>query len=270
MNALTITQLRQWAKKNNFADEWWYCLNGEVKPTKVKIGDIEREGTIQVMNVAAQECGQGEWCLFRYPGFKTDEEIREAEEKRRKQIEPSEKQKIALEFMGHPTEGVTKQRAFELIEQYFQSDSYDGMIEGRDYAEYKWSQRHRIYSSREILWEQFSRLQCVTHEVRASVADSRRDKLLELALERGVDEHSLANFLRQQDPSLFVATSTRRIKQNEAEIWREVSEGMRREERGRGRPEVRATLPKKRGGCFSLILFAGIFVAALAGLVIFR
>lgn len=274
MRVLKITELRKWAKENNLPDEWWFCVNGDVKPAMAKIGDIERDGTIQVMNVAAQGGELEEWFLFRYPGFKTEEEIQEAEEKKRKRNEPTEKQKVALEFMGHPTEGVTKLEASDLIEKYFRSDTYDTFIEGPKYADYKWSQRHRIFSPRQILREQFSRLQNTSYEVRLSVSDSRRDKLLDLAHEQGIDEYSLAEFLRQQDPKLFVADSTRRKKQNEAAIWREVSEEMRLEEqtnaRRRGTARVSARVPKKRGGCFSLIVCAGLAIAAFVNLLFFQ
>lgn len=274
MKTLKITELRRWAKENNLPDEWWYCVNGDVKPEMAKIGEIERDGTIQVMNVAAQGCELEEWFLFRYPGFRTEEEIQDAEEKKRKRNEATEKQKVALEFMGHPTEGVTKLEASELIEKYFRSDTYDSFIEGPKYADYKWSQRPRIFSPRQILREQFSRLQNISYEVRQSVSDSRRDKLLDLAHEQGIDEYSLAEFLRQQDPKLFVADSTRRKKQNEAAIWQEVSEQMRIEEqtdaRRRGPARVSTGVTEKPDGCFSLIVCAGLAIAGFVDLLFFQ
>lgn len=224
--SLKISEIAQLAFENDLPDEWWISINGEVMPSTSTIHKVARHGEVHVMNAAKHSSGNGEWILFCYPGFKSQEQLAMAEERKRLRSLATQKQKVALEFIGTKTKGVTISEASKIIEAFFRSEKYDSMYHGPKYREYKWSQRHRIYSREEILSELFNRLQEVTCEIRSNVAESKRDKLLKRAIDQGVNEAQFANFLKNEDPKLFVTEETRQRKLDEIRFYSEVGAQM--------------------------------------------
>ena len=66
------------AKVNDWSDQWRYSINGTIANEPVKIVEVPREGTVLVSNANNPDTAEAAWICFRYPGYKTPEEIAEA------------------------------------------------------------------------------------------------------------------------------------------------------------------------------------------------
>jgi hypothetical protein len=86
MIILNLTKLRAVAKMNGWSDQWRYSINGTIATEPVKIVEVPREGTVLVSNANNPDTSEAAWICLRYPGYKTPEEIAEAEEARRRLI----------------------------------------------------------------------------------------------------------------------------------------------------------------------------------------
>ncbi len=84
MIILNLTKLRAVAKVNDWSDQWRYSINGTIAKEPVKIGEVRREGTVLVSNANNPDTSEAAWICFRYPGYKTLEEIAAAEEAKRR------------------------------------------------------------------------------------------------------------------------------------------------------------------------------------------
>ncbi len=84
MIILNLTKLRAVAMVNGWSDQWRYSINGTIATEPVKIVEVPREGTVFVSNANNPDTAEAAWICFRYPGYKTPEEIAEAEEARRR------------------------------------------------------------------------------------------------------------------------------------------------------------------------------------------
>lgn len=221
MKTLNVNQLREWAKGNGFKDSWWFSQNGTVSMAAEKLAQVPKDGTVHVLNADARGTDSEEWICFRYPGYKTPEEIAEATERRRQANALTEKQKVALEFMGHPTENLSKAEASDLLDKGFNAPGF----QSEAYDAFKWERRNRIYSKAEILSILFERAQ--SSGMRIQIAEAKKKKAIEEALSEGIGEEGFLPYLTTRFPEFFVSEATQRRKEAErqrnADVWRDMS-----------------------------------------------
>lgn len=124
----------------------------------------------------------------------------------------SEKQKVALEFLGHSTEGLTREDASALLDAGFHSPDFDSA----GYEEFIWQQRHRLYSPRQILEQKLRRLQNKEFLVSERLSSALVNQALEQAKAEGINEDMLFEFIKARFPKAILADSTRRKKLSEA------------------------------------------------------
>lgn len=232
MEIRNLTELREWAKAHGFADSWWYSVNGTVSGESVKLSKIPREGTIHILSADSRGTEFESWHCFRYPGYKTPEEVVEQLERNRKKLEPTEKQKVALEFFGKQRNGFTKMEASQYLDEAFNSPSFDSMA----YREYKWSQRHRIYNDAEIFAELLERMQFTDFLIRESIAEGTKKAILTRAFTEGIPEADFQNFVMASYPKLVLSDSTRKRKQADSAAWDEAWQGLKEWEKNQEKP----------------------------------
>jgi hypothetical protein len=236
MKIRNSTELRDWAGANGFADSWWYSVNGTVSGKSEKLSKIPKEGTVHILNADSRETDSEEWFCFRYSGYKTAEEVGEELDRKRQATQLTKKQKVALEFMGHPTAGLSKGEASRLLDIGFDSLGFDTQA----FESFKWERRQEAYSLAEILSILFERAQFIDGILRDQIADEKKRFAVEEAISAGVNEGSFIPYLRAKHPEFFVTDATRRRKQNahqqRSELWEGFSE--------HGEPEERIAVPR--------------------------
>ncbi len=218
MTILNTTALRQYAKESEYRDLWWFCINEVVSQEAVPLRLIPKEATILVLNDDAKNQGKEEWFVFRYPGYKTEEEIVSIALKEKLAREPSAKQKVALEFFGRDSSRISREEASALLDKFFESDyNYDA------YNEFKWKNRARLWNRQEILAEAFRRLQTKAFKVREKIAEAKVSAILNDANQRDVDEINLLAFIESNYPEALLGGSSAAKKKREQAYYSEFS-----------------------------------------------
>ena len=251
MKILRITDLRNWAKENGYSDSWYYSIDGSIPTEKVKIGQVPREGNVNVLNADIKDPSEDDWIRFRYPDYETPDEIKEREEKIRIANLPSPAQIVALEFFGQKTEGIDRDQASDLLDDQFKKP-YD--LE--KYRDYKWKNRHRIWEGKDLLVEWLRRFQDQEFYIRESVPGDKIFRIAEEAHNQGITETRLLEYLKNNHPSIFLAESTRKKKLNESNWGKSPSNYS-------SKPEPVRTSQSSNSGClgvFVLFLLPAILV----------
>ncbi len=222
MEILNMTSLRRWAKDNGLKGEWWYSVNGKPAEGPTAIAKVPRTGKVIVMHAAAKGTEKEKWFWYRYPGYESPEEYKA-------RTEPTEKQKVALEFFGKRHVGLTKDQASELLDKLFDRDP-----DYVKYREHKWKNRYRMWKGKELLTEKFRRMQSVTGEVSERVAEDKKWKLVEEGSAAGLNDVEFEQHLRKNHPGIFVSETTRKRKVRERARLSEWMEDHRTNDQKRG------------------------------------
>lgn len=214
MKILRITDLRKWAKENGYSDSWYYSIDGAIPTEKVKIGQVPRDGNVNVLNADIQNPSEEDWIRFRYPDYETPEEIKEREERERRARAPWPDQVADLEFFGIDSEGVDKDQASELLRPHRRKMRDEGRYD--ELKEYRWKVRHKIYEGAELFYEWMIRFRDVEFYLRESFSEEKMRTVAEQAHQQGIEEKNFLNYLRQNHPQVLLAESTRKKKISEA------------------------------------------------------
>lgn len=70
MRTLKITALRLLLEEQEYPDEWWVCIDGNVNSATHCISGVEATGEVLLMNAAVRGTNKEEWIRFDYPNKK--------------------------------------------------------------------------------------------------------------------------------------------------------------------------------------------------------
>lgn len=278
MKILRVTELREWAKEKGFPDSWWFSVDGTVSTEPAKLSNVPKAGAVHVMNASCLGTADEEWIWFRYSGYKTPEEIAEANaptDRQREQLARfgrtsegltkkeasdllsqlfeyslTESQKVALEFFGYNSEEISKKEASAILDRGFKN------CDSEAYRRFQWQNRHRLWDQREILRKVFDG----EVSIRERVPAPKKFRAIDDALANGIDEDNFIPFLQSNYPEIFLADSTVRRKRADQRRWDE----MRREIASEGPASGRGKA--KRSGC--LVGISGLLLGVLVWLVV--
>jgi hypothetical protein len=241
MEILNTTELRRWAKSRKFPDSWWFSVDGKIVVGPSPVAEIPKEGQVLLMNDAARGTLDEQWLIYRYPGFKTEEERKE---KDRIRNQPTIKQIVALEFFGHKGVCLTKAQASDLLDECFQS----GHNYGR-YQEYVYSNLDRLYSGKELATQCILMLQENLFYIKENISKKRLSDLVDELVADHTPYQNYVDAIRSKYPSILLAESTRQRKISEYEIRNKASSDYHKEENSK----------RKKGGCLSVTTFFCLF-----------
>ena len=209
MEILNTTALRKWAKERGLSDNWWYTVDGGDVSGPSALGEIQQSGKILVLNDEARSTPEERWFIFRYRGFKTEEE---KQQQAQKKLMASAKQIVALEFFGHAAdpETITKEKARELLDVFFARGSNYG-----DYQEHIYANLPRLYSGKLLMGKCINMLQTKLFYIKENVSSKRLDGLVEELIEHDIHYKKCVEYIQNAHPTMLLAESTRERKVSE-------------------------------------------------------
>ncbi len=208
---LNATALKKLLKENNWKDNWLYIIDDKPENLSSNLASLPREGVVRVLNSEAEQNSEIDWIIFRYPGFRTQEEIQLKHAKEKAIKAPTDNQLVALEFFGVDATTLSRSEASEVLDQKFSTD-----FNKANYDAYKWKMRSRIYTKQEIFqlwltkfkWESFFIRENVESDVLTAIS-------IELA-DKDVAENEILDYLKLNHPNILLAESTTKRKQSGA------------------------------------------------------